>query len=476
MKEGVLKKTGAKETLKKELFGEGKHVLKIWMEDDAGKLAEGLDREISFAVDTKAPDITLRAPDGFDVWYQEPVPVEVEADDKESGVEQVIGVVNGEQAAKSGKAHSQFTVSQSSVNGSAAYVVVTAKDRAGNQSTVGKSLYIDREDPHVAISGAANYSISSKSVTLDFEAEDDNVILERKAVVQWESPSGKQTQTDPIRTASVTLKKDGIYNICLEASDYSGRSARQEMQVIIDKKDPLIRHVDELNHQYMKEFCWDYLQDEVIWDFTTYTYEIRLDHTWYHLGQKVDQEGSHQLEVSVRDAAGNQAKASARFVIDHTPPDIRIQGVEDGEECEEKAQIQVAVPGKTDRLQKILVNGSEAKLDSLSQCSLRLEERRDYEVCVWAKDLAGNEAKETIMFQVVPKKTWMDKVKEPMENYLLDRGGGNNPDAQESGKGDKAHTNLSGATWIFGILALSGAASGARAFFFRKARNKKKRP
>ena len=64
-------------------------------------------------------------------------------------------------------------------------------------------------------------------------------------------------------------------------------------------------------------------------DFTSYTYQIRLDGSLYTVGDKISGEGRHILCVEATDSAGNKAQAKAGFVIDRTPPRILFLDVEE---------------------------------------------------------------------------------------------------------------------------------------------------
>ena len=116
----------------------------------------------------------------------------------------------------------------------------------------------------------------------------------------------------------------------MNAADMAGHENQVERQVIIDKENPVIVHVDELDGKYLKYFRWDYSAGESVKDFTSYTYTMKLDDTVYRPGEKIEKEGMHTLVVEAVDSAGNKSDAKARFTIDHTPPVIRFENIREG--------------------------------------------------------------------------------------------------------------------------------------------------
>ncbi len=132
------------------------------------------------------------------------------------------------------------------------------------------------------------------------------------------------------------------------------------------------------------------MKEELIRDFTTYTYGVKLDGNLYQMGKKIETEGRHLLEVQAVDAAGNEAVAKAEFVIDHTKPEIVFSNVEEGNEYEEKCVCKVELRNAEDAIQRVQINGEDQKIDAGSasfQCTLQVHQ--DYEVEVTAVDQAG---------------------------------------------------------------------------------------
>ncbi len=80
----------------------------------------------------------------------------------------------------------------------------------------------------------------------------------------------------------------------MNVTDMAGNVSHAERQLIIDKENPVIAHVDELDGKYLKKFSWNYSIEESIKDFTNYTYVMKVDDALYRPGERL-KEGVHVL-------------------------------------------------------------------------------------------------------------------------------------------------------------------------------------
>lgn len=421
--QGSIKEKDRRMEIPGERLGDGEYGLTVWMEDDMGKRIEKTTMRKTLRIDTQEPEIQMYVQGGFDIWHKGAVTLNVKGVDTYSGVRKLACYVNGAYVGEVKGGKGSFEITESSVLGNGVEVIVAAEDYAGNESSRVKSLYIDNTVPVVEIVGAKEYMITSNPLYVTYKVQDENLLGEFSASAVREDEHGKQSlcavsDWQEIKGGRKTVQKlteNGIYQLSISAVDKSGQKTDKSLQVIIDRENPVIRGVEEMNGKYLQSFCWDVPKEEVIWDFTTYTYEILLNGKPYHMGKEITVEGNHMLEVKARDAAGNEAKAQARFTIDHTPPEIRIMDVEEGKEYEEKCTIQVGLGNAEDTIQRVQINGEEQKIDSGGQTyRCTLQEHQDYEIKVTAVDRAGNQAEKSIMFSVVPKKTLIQRIAEPV--------------------------------------------------------------
>ncbi len=415
--ERTLKGQGEKAVIDGKAFEEGKNILHIWMEDEDGKKLEEFEMKKEFLVDTKAPEIHMSVPRGFETWYQGKTVLSVKGDGTGSKIEKITCKLDGKVLGNTDKAQGDFLIAQASEQGKGVEVTIAAQDRAGNRSERVKTVYIDNKPPRLKLSGAKDYMIAGRDIMLTCETEEENMFQEYYAEIIWENVKGKRKSLPASawggdgtkRTLSQKLDKDGTYYIKAYVKDASGQAAEEEMQIIIDKTDPVIRRVETLRGKYLKKFRWDYPPNKMIWDFTTYSYEVRVDGRLYHMGETIDSEGAHKMTVKVTDAAGNKAQSSAEFIIDRTAPEIVFRNIENGGEYEEERTFKAEVKGTEDAIRQILINGEEQKLTPGNRAyEYTLDVCKDYEVTVKAADMAGNTSEKNIYFRIVPKKTFAE--------------------------------------------------------------------
>lgn len=427
--EQTLEHTGDMAEFGKEHFSEGENRLEVWMTNEDGKELEEFRFQKTFQIDRKAPVISMQAPQGFDHWYAGEVSLLVKAADGAAG-SRVAGIrcsSNGQVLGQTGEAEATFTVPFFSQNGQSVRVEVRVVDHAGNVAWQECELLIDGEAPEAMIEGAHDYMITSQPVTIRCVARDENILAKTVAKAEQESPDGALTsreitgwtQTEAGTAAEILLETDGSYQISMEAEDQAGHKSSASRKLTVDRHNPVIRHVDELDGTYQKSFCLEHSGSDLIWDFTTFTYSVTLDGKLYPSGETVDREGVHVLEVKAVDSAGNTGTARAQFVIDHTAPVVVFQDVEEGESYEEKKSFQVTLENQADEIQEIRINGIRQKTSPSGKIyRYTVEEEKAYEISVKAVDRAGNQTVQRLTFEVVPKMTLAEKILEPVKKTL----------------------------------------------------------
>lgn len=466
--QGILEQEGQEAMIAGESFGEGEHKLEVWMEDEEGQTVKEFALQETFLVDTQAPEIRMEVPGGFDAWHKECAILNVDASDGVSGVRKLICYANGQCMGEAKGNKGKFEIQGTSFSGKGVEVQVTAEDRAGNQSSRVKSVYIDNKAPRAEINGVEDYMITSEPLSVVYEVQEENILSECSAFAEWQNVQGKQSvlpvpEWENIKDGKRTVQRlteDGIYQLKVSAVDKAGYQAEQNMQVIIDKENPVIQYVDRLDGKYMKSFCWDYPEREMVLDFTTFTSEVRLDGMLYPLGKRVREEGNHVLEVNAKDAAGNQALARAEFVIDHTPPEIIFKHVEEGKEYEEKQTFKVELGDPKDTIEGVQINGEKQKIHAGSKAfQSTVQEYQDYEIKVTAVDKAGNKSEKSLMFTVVPEKTFFQKIADPVVKTLSKQEDVKKHESAERSDKEEGRTK-SMATVVLAIVAASAVGTG----------------
>ena len=427
--EGRLSDEGSLALLGEGQFKEGYDVLTVFMEDENGERLRDYGFEKEFMIDTIPPMCRMSVPEGFQAWYQNETYLYVSAEDGEtgSGIDTISCYCGGEFIDAVKGTEGTFLINQVSKNGSGAEITVVAADRAGHRSADTRRVFIDNSAPGIEVEGVTDYMITGREVPVSCKVFEDNSLKSCQIVTEWENTDGEITAlAEPewtneggITRAELILKEDGIYRMKVTAVDLAGFTETRETQVIIDSKNPVIRYVDELEGKYMKRFRWDYRKEDVISDFTTYTYQIQLDGELYPVGQEVETEGRHKLCVQAVDSAGNKAEAEAGFVVDHTPPEILFSDVEDSGIYEEEKTFTIAPENSEDEIREIWINGVQQGVSGeTKEYSFTLQEKKAYEVAVKACDRAGNESRASIIFEIVPKETVFEKIMKPVRKIF----------------------------------------------------------
>ncbi|KFE70050.1 polymorphic toxin-type HINT domain-containing protein [Hyalangium minutum] len=128
-------------------------------------------------------------------------------------------------------------------------------------------------------------------------------------------------------TAQVPLV-EGPNALVAEVRDQCGNVARVCRPVVLTTAPPTVVIEGVTDGQVSREPL------HPTWTVTSsgpVTVEATLDGAPFVGGTAVTAEGSHELRVMVRDAAGREAQAQVGFAIDTTPPRLTLTGVEEGE-------------------------------------------------------------------------------------------------------------------------------------------------
>ncbi|MCI9441827.1 MAG: hypothetical protein HFH15_11475 [Ruminococcus sp.] len=414
--------------------------IKAYAEDKAGNQSESGTSE-TILCENGSPEISIQAEGGVEIWHSGPVRVHVDVSDPglSSGIRSLkcysagSVIMQEEYAASAGVTGMQtdFVVDALSESGNGIPVIAEAVDWAGNYHTEYIQLYIDGTAPVIQSEGIHDKMIKGESLKGRIKFREENILAYRKMETWKINPDktrellNKKEGEQGVPAAmqdigwDVSIEEDGVYEIYVEAEDLAGNKSEQRYQITIDKTDPVIRYVDQMQGVYVPYFQWNYGKEEVVQDATEYSYAIRLDGRLYNTGTRVMDEGARVLQVEAIDAAGNQSTAEAIFQIDHTPPRIRIYDVEDGLSYQEMAAISVSVDGKGEYLKGITVNSEKKRLETGCQIFRQtFQEPGDYRIKILAEDLAGNQENEQVTFRIEEQKRMAGSVWKPVTKIL----------------------------------------------------------
>lgn len=359
---GKLQGSQKSEVLSADMFVEGSHKLDTWLEDMKGQVISGTEQSREFQIDRNPPILTIQFAGGTGGSSQsqsDTFLIEVEAEDGVSGVAGIYYTAPGgeEQYIKGNRGF--VSVSEEFQNPFRAYAV----DFAGNKSQVyeiaKEELFVkekqnqtqnqtqsqiqnqteeneqnsteevggegshDNSQPRLEIEGFENYAIVGKNLEYVCRVYEADNMQSVNGEIIWENKKG-ETQITKMKDWEEAkgqyvyygrLSVDGIYHITVEVIDAEGEKHKESRQVIIDKTNPVIQSIAELDGARLTSFQWGYHIEGLVSDFTTYTYEVRLDGVLCDVDKVYTAQGKHILELRVTDAAGNESRATAVFQI-----------------------------------------------------------------------------------------------------------------------------------------------------------------
>ena len=455
IKSGSISGKGGSAVLEASMLKDGIYTLEVRMLDEKGQhLGREYDFNNRFSVDTTVPEVEVIAPNGFEAWYQDEVSLSVKSTDTGSGVAAIRYYLKGllirEEKVSDRQVTATFSVALPSEKGQKVPVRVEVQDRAGNCAQVSKGVYVDKQSPQAEITGVVQREITSRDILLRFQVQDENGIASWRMQGTREDIDGMVSHVEEAEQNEITLDQEGIYRLELQAVDLAGHISATSRQFIIDKSDPVIRLIDELEGVHIREFRWNAAKEEVVKEFTSYDFSMTLNGRLYSGEETIYNEGRQLLKVQVKDAAGNTAEARAGFTIDRTKPEIVFDGIENGEEYEENAVTRMQVLNSEDRIEEIRINGKRIKIEE-DEYQYQFTDVKEYEITVVAQDKAGNVAKEKLSFAIIGKEGSGSKILNQMKKFLGIEKDPENKEKVQVAKG-------SNIVWIIIAICIGGAA------------------
>ena len=270
---------------------------------------------LAFAFDPTAPQVVeqVTGTAGLDGWYTSLVSVEARGTDATSGIAVVeISRDNGQTWQSSVDFNSEGRHD----------VLLRARDRAGNLRTAQETVKVDWTAPNLVLDpsglvGDAGWYRSPVTVVL--QASD---MLSGVGQMEYRLDAGGWQSG-----GSLTLQ-DGVYMVEGHVFDQAGNAATARMNVRVDTVPPALSlalpSVDGANGWYLTrpELVFSALDDTS----GLAALDVRLDQAgWQSATSLVVPEGSHQVDVRARDAAGNITAENRTVQVDLTDPALSIQ-------------------------------------------------------------------------------------------------------------------------------------------------------
>lgn len=408
----------AKEKVEIPMNFEGR--ITVWAEDVAGnKTTEFVSPK--FVCENESPGIQFQSGGKLDEWNGREIVVKVGVYEKNisSGIAKIGCYLNGKLVKETVKIPQDTREQVISIPvKDTAELLVMAEDYAGNRATASKIFLVDTLSPQISIIGVEDKMITAEKVNVQCMVEDSQKIASAEMNirkiddnnVESNLPQPAWMKSEKCWETSLEFAEDGIYYIEVTGNDAAGNKIECKQRFVVDRTNPVIHYVENLQGKYLKEFRWNYPLTEFIQDFTQYTYEIRLDGKLRNLQILERREGKHLFAVKARDLAGNESEIKAEFLIDHTNPKIIFQGIESEAVYEEKVTVEISTELEGDEIEEIRIDGEKQKVENLERYQFVFEEIGEHEIFVKAKDKAENRASERVKFEIKEKPNVLEKV------------------------------------------------------------------
>ena len=384
-------------------------------------------------------------------WYNSPVKVKFDVQDKESGLYNIVAKVNGKELyskeftdSKNTDVNSlSFDITtkeiNSLINADSSYdIAFTVTDNSGNMTTSNDKVQIDIVKPNVTLSGIKKNGNYNKTPSLNIK-NDEKHYTEKGAFIYLkvlregkEYFEKKYEQKNDVDYKG--FKDNGKYDITTYAVDAAGnKSSEKKISFIKDNVKPLLK-INNINGK--KKNGWYSTETEVnisAFDGISGLSEItavvngknKLSKS-FEKGNKdnknysftisrndikslMNQSGSYEISLTAVDKAGNLSKINKTIHIDIVKPNVTLSGIKYNKHYGFSPTLNIRndekhyksdgafINVKVYRDGKNVKNGKYNMRNSLNYSSFGKD--GNYRVQVYAKDAAGNHsATKTISF------------------------------------------------------------------------------
>lgn len=286
-----------------------------------------------------------------------------------------------------------------------------AQDSAGHTATTSSAFTIDTEVPVVTLEGVSNFDVTDQDVTITSTITDKFYASKQVTISGTVTDeTGKVTPLaidDYSETANPTVinktfSADGIYDLTISCVDVAGNTDSQSVHFIIDKSDPVIGDLSDIDGKILTSFNWDKDLDELVSDLTVCDVHMYLNGQEYN-GEDAVEDGSYILLITAEDELGHKVEKSVEFVLDTKAPVFIVTGVEDKDSKIEPYSITVSLQLEEDTLTSVTLNGQVVTINN-NQATINVTEIGEYKLYMEAVDEAGNVSSAEYEFELESEK------------------------------------------------------------------------
>lgn len=415
---------------------DGDYVLAFHIKDQAGNQSEVMHNElflpmkqpIKFTIDQKKPELTITRSTQKSITNQ-PIQIKTTANDAHLDSLEIElyrkDILIQKQLYKD---HRNAVFTWECDQDGPYRIIATAKDRAGWVEQKEDTFIIDQTPPKLQVLfndlPARDHlrAISNQNVDVFLQWQDDtkseaNIqIMKNNEII--DQLYAKKDITIPIR---IQKDQEDAYQLQIEVQDEAGNVTHATYQLIMDAYLPKLQFENEPFQGKPRNISWQPKLKQEGTAFHVIDVDLfRNQRLWssYEWPNVIDQEGSYQLSVIVRDDAMNEAAylPPFAFVIDQTPPFVRIvedQRLETLAENTVSKDTQLRLYLEDQYSKHLTLHTLTLNHQDLRNQTLRYDENHqayylisfaqavDHTLVIDVSDEAGNHYKETSVFHVL---------------------------------------------------------------------------
>lgn len=312
-------------------------------------------------------EITITADVDNKKWQNGNMNFHVITQDEQSGLRNVEYILNGKTVYQNDFTDNSHTdlvymdqqdiqITEEAATSAGYMLQVKVTDNAGNQSEKSEVVYFDKTAPVISFSGIENGAYSNNTENLTVKVDEQIYDLDNVTVSATRTIDGVTSDygMEEFVSDSMNAKKnyafseDGTYVVTVNAVDAAGNTAvPKQISFTIDKTAPKIEISGPQNDSYhASDVPVEVNVEESFFDTNTVTINVTktLDGqtgnvdfgNWNNQGKNsslsrsFSEDGTYQIEVQAKDAAGNQAAVQQlTFTVDKTAPEVSINGAGD---------------------------------------------------------------------------------------------------------------------------------------------------
>ncbi len=328
-------------------YSDGSHKIKV--EVDTQNAPDGTPVPPAYAyatyyVDNTPPTVSITSPSNG-AYVRSTITLEASASDSGSGVSKVVyyydSVTSSNEIGSSTTSPYSVSWDTTAVSDGSHTIYAVAYDEVGNTKQTSINVTVDNTPPSVSFSSPSDGSYVKGTVTVEATASDATSGI--ASVTFYYEPAGSTAQQEIGSVTSspysvswdTTSLQDGKYTLIAVAEDKAGNVQKAYENVTVDNTPPTASITAPTGTYIHSTVSIDisasdnfevstitlYIDGNEVDSWTVNSASASETYSW-DTTQVAD--GSHTVEVTVVDGAGNTYTTSKTYYVDNTPPTISV--------------------------------------------------------------------------------------------------------------------------------------------------------